>query len=153
MFYRLCIFSSHLLSNFIQIHTLGLIQMTVQGIYLKMSEYFYISFIISFSKLNSKIAHSQLSIRPVQQKLLMAPLLFVFSAIKKKCNNAEHPDQYGHYREAKFTMTKHHWWWKVSPLQLSYLEYFSGCLLTSCCHFLFICVLLLVINMKRMCIV
>jgi len=30
------------------------------------------------------------------------------------CNNAEYPDQYGHYREAKFTMTKHHWWWKAN---------------------------------------
>ena len=29
------------------------------------------------------------------------------------CNNAATPDMYGHYREAKFTMTKHHWWWKV----------------------------------------
>ncbi|XP_031561260.1 alpha-1,6-mannosyl-glycoprotein 2-beta-N-acetylglucosaminyltransferase-like [Actinia tenebrosa] len=30
------------------------------------------------------------------------------------CNNADHPDKYGHYREAKFTMTKHHWWWKAN---------------------------------------
>ena len=30
------------------------------------------------------------------------------------CNNAEHPDMYGHYREVKFTMTKHHWWWKAN---------------------------------------
>eukprot|EP00118_Oscarella_pearsei_P016110 m.151087 g.151087 ORF g.151087 m.151087 type:complete len:492 (+) comp38568_c0_seq2:50-1525(+) len=37
-------------------------------------------------------------------------------AIQKKCNNAENPDQYGHYREAKFTMTKHHWWWKISHI-------------------------------------
>jgi hypothetical protein len=21
---------------------------------------------------------------------------------------------YGHYREAKFTQTKHHWWWKAN---------------------------------------
>lgn len=34
-------------------------------------------------------------------------------AKRSGCNNADHPDQYGHYREAKFTMTKHHWWWKV----------------------------------------
>ncbi|XP_002735827.1 alpha-1,6-mannosyl-glycoprotein 2-beta-N-acetylglucosaminyltransferase-like [Saccoglossus kowalevskii] len=30
-----------------------------------------------------------------------------------KCNNWENPDQYGHYREPKYTMTKHHWWWKL----------------------------------------
>lgn len=32
----------------------------------------------------------------------------------KKCNNALYPDLYGHYREAKFTQTKHHWWWKAN---------------------------------------
>lgn len=31
-----------------------------------------------------------------------------------KCLNADFPDAYGHYREAKFTQTKHHWFWKVS---------------------------------------
>jgi alpha-1,6-mannosyl-glycoprotein beta-1,2-N-acetylglucosaminyltransferase len=30
------------------------------------------------------------------------------------CTNAEHPDSYGHYREAKITAVKHHWWWKVN---------------------------------------
>nr|CAD7399341.1 unnamed protein product [Timema cristinae] len=30
------------------------------------------------------------------------------------CINALHPDLYGHYREAKFTQTKHHWWWKAN---------------------------------------
>ncbi|XP_030748348.1 alpha-1,6-mannosyl-glycoprotein 2-beta-N-acetylglucosaminyltransferase isoform X1 [Sitophilus oryzae] len=35
-------------------------------------------------------------------------------ALKVKCNNALYPDLYGHYREAKFTQTKHHWWWKVN---------------------------------------
>ena len=30
------------------------------------------------------------------------------------CINAEWPDLYGHYREAKFTQTKHHWWWKAN---------------------------------------
>ncbi|KAK7151266.1 hypothetical protein R3I93_012262 [Phoxinus phoxinus] len=34
-------------------------------------------------------------------------------AIKKGCLNAEHPDSYGHYREASITQTKHHWWWKL----------------------------------------
>ncbi|XP_035242031.1 alpha-1,6-mannosyl-glycoprotein 2-beta-N-acetylglucosaminyltransferase [Anguilla anguilla] len=34
-------------------------------------------------------------------------------AIKKGCLNAECPDSYGHYREASFTQTKHHWWWKL----------------------------------------
>uniref|UniRef100_A0A0A9XQL9 Alpha-1,6-mannosyl-glycoprotein 2-beta-N-acetylglucosaminyltransferase n=2 Tax=Lygus hesperus TaxID=30085 RepID=A0A0A9XQL9_LYGHE len=31
-----------------------------------------------------------------------------------RCTNADHPDLYGHYREAKFTQTKHHWWWKAN---------------------------------------
>ncbi|XP_011352250.1 alpha-1,6-mannosyl-glycoprotein 2-beta-N-acetylglucosaminyltransferase isoform X2 [Ooceraea biroi] len=35
-------------------------------------------------------------------------------ALNLKCTNAKHPDLYGHYREAKFTQTKHHWWWKAN---------------------------------------
>ncbi|KAL1435094.1 hypothetical protein MTO96_001637 [Rhipicephalus appendiculatus] len=35
-------------------------------------------------------------------------------AIKLGCNNALHPDSFGHYREAKFSQTKHHWWWKMN---------------------------------------
>ncbi|XP_075700126.1 alpha-1,6-mannosyl-glycoprotein 2-beta-N-acetylglucosaminyltransferase [Rhinoderma darwinii] len=34
-------------------------------------------------------------------------------AIKLGCINAEYPDSFGHYREAKFSQTKHHWWWKL----------------------------------------
>ncbi|XP_060908604.1 alpha-1,6-mannosyl-glycoprotein 2-beta-N-acetylglucosaminyltransferase [Labrus mixtus] len=34
-------------------------------------------------------------------------------ALKIGCLNAEHPDSYGHYREAFITQTKHHWWWKL----------------------------------------
>ncbi|CAN0401569.1 unnamed protein product [Lampetra fluviatilis] len=34
-------------------------------------------------------------------------------ARRLKCNNAEFPDKYAHYREAVFTQTKHHWWWKL----------------------------------------
>ncbi|KAG5899452.1 hypothetical protein JTB14_015305 [Gonioctena quinquepunctata] len=37
-------------------------------------------------------------------------------ALIKKCNNALYPDVYGHYREAKFTQTKHHWWWKANRI-------------------------------------
>ncbi|KAG5675235.1 hypothetical protein PVAND_005156 [Polypedilum vanderplanki] len=37
-------------------------------------------------------------------------------AIVKKCNNFDHPDSYGHYREAKFTQMKHHWWWKLNRI-------------------------------------
>ncbi|XP_041983644.1 alpha-1,6-mannosyl-glycoprotein 2-beta-N-acetylglucosaminyltransferase isoform X5 [Aricia agestis] len=37
-------------------------------------------------------------------------------AIKMKCNNALHPDLHGHYREAKYTQTKHHWWWKANRI-------------------------------------
>ena len=29
------------------------------------------------------------------------------------CLNARFPDTYGHYREASYTQTKHHWFWKV----------------------------------------
>lgn len=32
------------------------------------------------------------------------------------CNNAETPDMFGHYRESKYTMTKHHWWWKINKV-------------------------------------
>ncbi|KAH3789456.1 hypothetical protein DPMN_167637 [Dreissena polymorpha] len=34
-------------------------------------------------------------------------------AVKKKCKNAAFPDKYGHYREAKYCQTKHHWLWKL----------------------------------------
>jgi len=30
------------------------------------------------------------------------------------CTNSKWPDIHGHYREAKFTQTKHHWWWKTN---------------------------------------
>lgn len=31
----------------------------------------------------------------------------------KGCLNWEWPDKYGHYRVARYTQIKHHWWWKV----------------------------------------
>lgn len=34
-------------------------------------------------------------------------------AMQKKCNNAAYPDKYGHYREARYCQTKHHWFWKL----------------------------------------
>lgn len=34
-------------------------------------------------------------------------------ALLKKCNNAAYPDKYGHYREARYCQTKHHWFWKL----------------------------------------
>lgn len=34
-------------------------------------------------------------------------------ALKLGCINAEYPDSFGHYRESKFSQTKHHWWWKL----------------------------------------
>ncbi|XP_070490498.1 alpha-1,6-mannosyl-glycoprotein 2-beta-N-acetylglucosaminyltransferase-like [Chironomus tepperi] len=37
-------------------------------------------------------------------------------AIKIKCKNAHFPDLYGHYREAKYTQMKHHWWWKLNRI-------------------------------------
>lgn len=35
-------------------------------------------------------------------------------AQKMGCQNAAYPDSFGHYREAKFCQTKHHWWWKIN---------------------------------------
>lgn len=37
-------------------------------------------------------------------------------AVESKCNNAEHPDKYGHYREAKYCQAKHHWIWKLKHI-------------------------------------
>ncbi|KAL3864000.1 hypothetical protein ACJMK2_005716 [Sinanodonta woodiana] len=34
-------------------------------------------------------------------------------AVQMKCNNANSPDKYGHYREARYCQTKHHWIWKL----------------------------------------
>ena len=45
---------------------------------------------------------------------LMYAYVFVSRAVTKRCNNAQSPDKYGHYREAKYSQTKHHWFWKVS---------------------------------------
>lgn len=52
-------------------------------------------------------------------------------AIIRKCNNALHPDLYGHYREAKFTQTKHHWWWKSNRVfdQLDVTRHHTGLVL------------------------
>lgn len=35
-------------------------------------------------------------------------------AEKVHCLNWKHPDKYGHYRIAKLTQIKHHWWWKMN---------------------------------------
>jgi hypothetical protein len=45
-----------------------------------------------------------------------------------KCLNADWPDVYGHYREAKFTQIKHHWWWKANRVfdQLKVTRNFNG---------------------------
>jgi alpha-1,6-mannosyl-glycoprotein beta-1,2-N-acetylglucosaminyltransferase len=37
-------------------------------------------------------------------------------AIRLKCNNAFFPDGFGHYREAKYTQMKHHYWWKLNRI-------------------------------------
>ncbi|XP_031625015.1 alpha-1,6-mannosyl-glycoprotein 2-beta-N-acetylglucosaminyltransferase-like isoform X2 [Contarinia nasturtii] len=52
-------------------------------------------------------------------------------AIARKCNNALYPDLYGHYREAKFTQTKHHWWWKANRVfdQLDVTRHHTGLVL------------------------
>ncbi|KAH0620204.1 hypothetical protein JD844_020249 [Phrynosoma platyrhinos] len=35
------------------------------------------------------------------------------AALRSGCLNARYPDSFGHYREAAFAQTKHHWWWKL----------------------------------------
>lgn len=52
-------------------------------------------------------------------------------AERMKCNNYNHPDLYGHYREAKFTQMKHHWWWKLNRIfdQLHVTKHHNGFLL------------------------
>ncbi|CAF1174208.1 unnamed protein product [Adineta ricciae] len=35
-------------------------------------------------------------------------------ALAVRCNNAPHPDRYGHYREVSIVQIKHHWWWKLN---------------------------------------
>ncbi|RMZ97687.1 alpha-1-6-mannosyl-glyco 2-beta-N-acetylglucosaminyltransferase isoform X3 [Brachionus plicatilis] len=32
----------------------------------------------------------------------------------RKCNNADNPDTFGHYREATIVQIKHHWFWKLN---------------------------------------
>lgn len=58
--------------------------------------------------------------------------LLYFSSLSRaermQCINANWPDLYGHYREAKFTQTKHHWWWKANRVfdQLRATKKFDG---------------------------
>ncbi|XP_043916931.1 alpha-1,6-mannosyl-glycoprotein 2-beta-N-acetylglucosaminyltransferase-like [Protopterus annectens] len=49
-------------------------------------------------------------------------------ALQQGCKNAEYPDSFGHYREAVFTQTKHHWWWKLHFVweRLEALHGYSG---------------------------
>lgn len=48
--------------------------------------------------------------------------------MKRQCINAQSPDLYGHYREAKFTQTKHHWFWKANMVfnGLDVTKYHTG---------------------------
>ncbi|KAH8363578.1 hypothetical protein KR084_011760 [Drosophila pseudotakahashii] len=52
-------------------------------------------------------------------------------ALITNCNNAMYPDLYGHYREAKFTQTKHHWIWKANRVfnELEVTRYHTGLVL------------------------
>ncbi|XP_041374166.1 alpha-1,6-mannosyl-glycoprotein 2-beta-N-acetylglucosaminyltransferase-like [Gigantopelta aegis] len=49
-------------------------------------------------------------------------------ARKRKCNNAEYQDPYGHYREATHAQLKHHWLWKLQFIfeNCSLLRNFEG---------------------------
>lgn len=53
------------------------------------------------------------------------------AALKLGCINAEYPDSFGHYREAKFSQTKHHWWWKLHFVwdRVKVLRDYSGLIL------------------------
>lgn len=55
-------------------------------------------------------------------------LLIHYRAIIRKCTNANYPDLYGHYREASFTQTKHHWWWKANRVfdQIAVTQHHTG---------------------------
>ena len=48
-----------------------------------------------------------------------------------KCFNVDWPDMYGHYREAKMTQIKHHWWWKANQIfnELNSTNNFQGSVL------------------------
>ena len=52
-------------------------------------------------------------------------------ALVANCQNARYPDLYGHYREASFSQTKHHWWWKANRVfdQLEATRYHTGLVL------------------------
>ncbi|CRL07479.1 CLUMA_CG020447, isoform A [Clunio marinus] len=52
-------------------------------------------------------------------------------ALITKCQNAQYPDIHGHYREASFTQTKHHWWWKANRVfdQLEVTRHHTGLVL------------------------
>lgn len=49
-------------------------------------------------------------------------------ALSLKCLNAQHPDSYGHYREATITQAKHHWFWKMNHVfdHLDVMKHFTG---------------------------
>lgn len=48
--------------------------------------------------------------------------------MKINCKNALHPDRNGHYRIARFSQPKHHWWWKVNRVfdQLNVTRHHTG---------------------------
>lgn len=51
-----------------------------------------------------------------------------------KLNCVGSPDLYNHYREARFTQTKHHWWWKANKWVIPSLitKYFDDNLFSVC---------------------
>uniref|UniRef100_A0A0N5AD62 Alpha-1,6-mannosyl-glycoprotein 2-beta-N-acetylglucosaminyltransferase n=1 Tax=Syphacia muris TaxID=451379 RepID=A0A0N5AD62_9BILA len=46
-------------------------------------------------------------------------------AERVRCRNWAHPDKYGHYRVAKLTQIKHHWWWKMNYVFDGVMKRFS----------------------------
>ena len=50
------------------------------------------------------------------ERIISNNYYLMFRAERMGCVNSKWPDLYGHYREAKFTQTKHHWWWKANRI-------------------------------------
>ena len=61
-------------------------------------------------------------------KVINKQICINFRAERLGCINSKWPDLYGHYREAKFTQTKHHWWWKANRIfnELRATMYYNG---------------------------
>lgn len=78
-------------------------------------------------EISKKSSKNTLSSQLMNLNLIFV-FLFIYRALIINCQNALYPDHYGHYREASFTQTKHHWWWKANRVfdQLDITRYHTG---------------------------